>query len=245
MTGTDSLNTCDRAASTKRSARTVRGRRETSCTSCKTSGRHSFWRLTSLALLAREHETRDRRAADHTDRGASHHSFIGDSPARSSYPTRISPPCPDGEGGTVGDRNKKKKEREREKKGKKNNLLNFPRSETLARCVSIRPRPERYLVCRWPINRFQSDIRASDRRKYFRAFTRARQRSLSGDFIVSQIIKSLVDTGLNASIFRLVGSEHGHDEFLVKLDQVPIRSSGFDLRCCWTWFYRRIDFNSS
>lgn len=97
--------------------------------------------------------------------------------------------------------------------------MNFPRSETLARCVSIRPRPERYLVCRWAINRFQSDIRASDRRKYFRSSTRARQRSLSGDFIVSQIIKSLVDTGLNATIFRLVGSEHGHDEFLVKLDR--------------------------
>lgn len=98
--------------------RTIPGR-ETSCASCKTSGRHSFWRLTSLALLAREHETRDRRAADHTDRGASHHSFIGDSPARSSYPNRISPPCPDGEGGTVGDRSEKKRKKKRKRRKEK------------------------------------------------------------------------------------------------------------------------------
>lgn len=118
-------------------ARTVHGR-ETSCTSCKTSGRHSFWRLTSLALLAREHETRDRRAADHTDRGASHHSFIGDSPARSSYPTRISPPCPDGEQSEIEIR---KREKRREKEGKKNNreLPTFRNSRAL-RLDSTPPR---------------------------------------------------------------------------------------------------------
>lgn len=188
---------------------------ETSCTSCKTSGRHSFWRLTSLAPPAREHETQDRRAADRTDRGASHHSFIGDSPARSSYPTRISPPCPRW---TVGEIRKKEKKKEM----KNNRELPTFRNSRALRLDSTPPRA----ISRLSLGHKSISIghpRLGPRRKYFRVSTGARQgRSLSGDFIVSQIIKSLVDTGLNASIFRLVKSEH--DEFLVKLDQLSIWS---------------------
>lgn len=61
-------------------ARTVHGR-ETSCTSCKTSGRHSFWRLTSLALLARE--TRNTRSESRR----SHRSW-GESPLLYRWLTR-------------------------------------------------------------------------------------------------------------------------------------------------------------
>lgn len=49
--------------------------------SCKTSGRHLFWRLQDsrrVPLVSRAQQERtehDRRAADHADHGASHHSY--------------------------------------------------------------------------------------------------------------------------------------------------------------------------
>lgn len=44
---------------------------ETSCTSCKTSGRHSFWRLTSLAPPARTRNTRSESRRSHRSWGES------------------------------------------------------------------------------------------------------------------------------------------------------------------------------